>query len=87
MFAYLNKAKDVLAQFDKYTLQQVPRDPNSNADALAKIASAKDVDTLNIVPIERLFLPSRGDHSGDLDGGYVDGTIRRVSDARRVTNG
>ena len=58
MVAYLNKMKDLLAQFDKYSLQQVPRDQNSNADALAKLASAKDADTLNIVPVERLSVPS-----------------------------
>ena len=58
MVAYLNKTKDLLAQFDKYTLQQVPRDQNSNADALAKLASAKDANTLNIVPVEQLSMPS-----------------------------
>ena len=58
MVAYLNKAKDLLAQFEKYTLQQVPRDQYSNADALAKLASAKDADTLNIVLVERLSAPS-----------------------------
>ena len=58
MVAYLNKTKDLLAQFDKYTLQQVPRDQNSNADALAKLASAKDADTLNIVLVEWLSMPS-----------------------------
>ena len=58
MVAYLNKTKDLLEQFDKYTLQQVPRDQNSNADALSKLASAKYADTLNIVPVERLSMPS-----------------------------
>ena len=58
MMAYLNKTKDLLAQFTKYTLQQIPRDQNSNADALAKLASAKDADALNIVPVERLSEPS-----------------------------
>ena len=56
--AYLNKTKDLLAQFDRYSLQQVPRDQNSNADALAKLASENDADTLNILPIERLSEPS-----------------------------
>ena len=58
MVAYLNKAKDLLAQFGRYSLQQVPRDQNSNAGALAKLASAKDADTLNIVPVERLPSPN-----------------------------
>ena len=58
MMSYLNKTKDLLAQFAKYTLQQISRDQNSNADALAKLASAKDADTLNIMPVERLSEPS-----------------------------
>ena len=60
MVAYLNKTRDLLAQFEKYTLQQIPRDQNSNADALAKLASAKDADTLNIVLVERLCEPRIG---------------------------
>ena len=58
MVAYLNKAKDLLAQFEKYTLWKVPRDQNSNADALAKLASAKDTDALSIVPVECFLAPS-----------------------------
>ena len=58
MVAYLNKTKDLLAQFEKYTLQQIPRDQNSSTDALAKLTSTKDADTLNIGPVERLCEPS-----------------------------
>ena len=58
MMAYLNKTKDLLAQFTKYTLQQIPRDQNLNVDTLGKLASAKDADTLNIVPVERLSRPA-----------------------------
>ncbi|XP_062104323.1 uncharacterized protein LOC133815504 [Humulus lupulus] len=58
MVAYLNKAKDLLAQFEKYTLQQVPHDQKSNVDALAKLVSAKDADALSILPVEHLLAPS-----------------------------
>lgn len=42
MMAYLSKVKDFLAQFDRYSIQQVSREKNSNADALAKLASTKE---------------------------------------------
>ena len=58
MVAYLNKAKDLLAHFENYTIQQVPRDQNSNTDTLAKLASANDVDTLSIVPVKFFSSPS-----------------------------
>ncbi|XP_062100849.1 uncharacterized protein LOC133806775 [Humulus lupulus] len=55
---YLNKAKDLLVQFKKYTLQQAPHNQNFNVDALAKLASSKDSDMLNIVPVEHLSAPN-----------------------------
>ena len=58
MAAYLNKVKSLLAQFAEYTIKLVSREQNSNADALAKLASARDADTLNIVPVEYLAQPS-----------------------------
>ena len=57
MAYYLSKLKDLLAQFKKFTIQQVPRDHNSNAYALAKLASAKDENTLNMIPVENLAQP------------------------------
>ena len=54
MVQYLNKVKDLLAQFKKYSIIQVLREKNANDDALAKLACAKDVDTLNVVPVEYL---------------------------------
>ena len=58
MMAYLSKVKDSLAQFDRYSVQQVPREKNSNADALAKLASTKENDSLGIIPVEHLSNPS-----------------------------
>lgn len=43
MMAYLSKVKDSLAQFVRYSIQQVPREKNSSADALAKLASTKEM--------------------------------------------
>lgn len=54
MMAYLSKVKDSSAQFDRYSIQQVPRDKNSNGDALAKLASTKDTESLGIIPIKNL---------------------------------
>ena len=54
MVQYLNKVKDLLTQFKRYSITQVPREKIANADALAKLASAKDADTLNVVPVEYL---------------------------------
>ena len=58
MSAYLSKARDLLVQFSEYPMKLVPREQNSNADALAKLASAKDADTLIIVSVEYLAEPS-----------------------------
>ena len=58
MMAYLSKVKDSLAQFDRYSIQQVPREKNSNADALAKLASTKETESLSIIPVEHLSDPS-----------------------------
>ncbi|XP_062118886.1 uncharacterized protein LOC133832579 [Humulus lupulus] len=55
MVAY---SKDLLAQFEEYMIKLVPREQNSNADALEKLASVKDANTLNIVPVEYLTNPS-----------------------------
>ena len=54
MATYFSKAKDLLAQFTKFTMHQLPHDQNSNADALAKLASTKDANILNIILFEHL---------------------------------
>ena len=58
MMSYLSKVKDSIAQFDRYSIQQVPREKNSNADALAKLASTKETKSLDIIPVEHLSNPS-----------------------------
>ena len=58
MAAYLQKAKDLLSTFSFYTIQQVPRAQNAQANALARLASTKDVELLEVIPIEFLNEPS-----------------------------
>ncbi|XP_062100535.1 uncharacterized protein LOC133806452 [Humulus lupulus] len=55
--AYLDKIKDLLAQLKKYNIQQIPREQNATADALARLASSAMVDKASLVPIEYLVEP------------------------------
>ncbi|XP_024024252.1 uncharacterized protein LOC112092391 [Morus notabilis] len=55
--AYLRKVKEELVKFKNYEILQIPRTKNTNADALAKLASSRDSDTLGVVPIEELERP------------------------------
>ena len=58
MAAYLQKAKDLLSNFNFYTIKQVPRAQNAQADALACLVSTKDTELLEIIPVESLNEPS-----------------------------
>lgn len=58
MMAYLSKVKDTLAQFEWYSIQQVPHDKNSDVDALARLTSAKESESLGSIIIE--YLPNPG---------------------------
>ncbi|XP_024024069.1 uncharacterized protein LOC112092339 [Morus notabilis] len=58
MAAYLKKVKEALGKFTTYDIQQVPRAENSNADALTRLATSRDADLLNLVPLEVLKTPS-----------------------------
>ena len=44
MVSYLAKAQEMLHNFKKFAIQQVPREKNSSADALAKLSYTKDVE-------------------------------------------
>ena len=57
MAAYLTKVKEYLDQFEKYMIEQIPKEQNTNVDALAKLASTQDEDTLESIPIEYLSRP------------------------------
>ena len=58
MASYLGKAQEMLHNFRSFTIWQVPREQNSNADALAKLATTKDAELINVVPIDYLESPS-----------------------------
>ena len=52
MAAYLEKVKAELQNFSRYEIKHVDRKDNSNADALAKLATSKDTELLRLVPVE-----------------------------------
>ncbi|XP_024028609.1 uncharacterized protein K02A2.6-like [Morus notabilis] len=58
MGAYLRKVKEELVKFKNYEILQIPRTENANVDALAKLASSRESDTLGVVPIEELEQPT-----------------------------
>ena len=58
MAAYLRKAKDILKTFSSYLIHQVLRSQNTQADALARLASTKDSELLEVIPVEFLSKPS-----------------------------
>ena len=57
MVAYLENVKELLRSISTFTIEVVPRSKNSNADALAKLASTKDIELLNVVSIKFLSEP------------------------------
>ncbi|KAL5550179.1 hypothetical protein UlMin_000355 [Ulmus minor] len=58
MTAYLEKFRELLGQFDTIVITQVPKSDNSNADALARLATSLENNLLKIVPVEVLETPS-----------------------------
>ncbi|KAL5582231.1 hypothetical protein UlMin_014673 [Ulmus minor] len=58
MASYLEKAKEAMNHFDTVTIIQVPRAENTNADALARLATGLEERLLKTVPIEILEAPS-----------------------------
>ena len=58
MVAYLAKVKGELSEFEYSFIEQIPREQNSNVDALARLATTKEAETLNVVPVEFLENPS-----------------------------
>ena len=58
MAAYLQKAKELLGSFNSYTIRQIPRSQNVEADAPTRLASTKDADQLKVVPVEFLDTPT-----------------------------
>ena len=72
MVAYLAKVKMELSAFWRGLLEQIPREQNAIADALAKLAISGETEDLGLVPVEFLEKPSI----------EVDGTEVEMIDAR-----
>ncbi|KAJ9564196.1 hypothetical protein OSB04_000162 [Centaurea solstitialis] len=58
MMTYLKIAKESIARFEKFTIEQIPRDLNVQADALANMRSAFNEPTLDNIPIIHLMTSS-----------------------------
>ena len=58
MAAYLDKEKEQLSLFSAASIEVIPRSKNSNADALVKLVSTRDVDLLDVVSVEFLNEPT-----------------------------
>ena len=62
MAFYLEKAKELLGQFDTVTITQIPRNKNSNADALARLTKRLEDSLLKTIRLEILDEPSIEKH-------------------------
>ncbi|XP_052177535.1 uncharacterized protein LOC127791591 [Diospyros lotus] len=58
MVAYLLKVRELLVPFQRFEVHQIPRSQNSHADALARLATARDTEFLGAIPVEFLAAPS-----------------------------
>ena len=63
MVAYLAKAKELMGSISAISIEVVPQSKNVNGDALAKLATTKDIELLDVklldaVSVEFLFEPS-----------------------------
>ena len=58
MILYLKKVRELFKKFIRVQVRHVPRAENSQADALAKLATASQEDLDRLVPVEHLPKPS-----------------------------
>ncbi|KAJ9543520.1 hypothetical protein OSB04_023227 [Centaurea solstitialis] len=58
MMSYLKIVKDRVARFDHFAIEQIPRDLNTQADALANLGSAFNEPTLESIPVIHLMTPT-----------------------------
>ena len=58
MATYLEKAKEQLSLFSAASIEVIPQSKNSNADALANLASMREAGLLDSVSLEYLAEPS-----------------------------
>ena len=60
MAAYLARAKELLSKFERAEVQQIGRESNSHADALARLASTIESGNRRTVEVGTLEKPSIG---------------------------
>ncbi|KAJ9561447.1 hypothetical protein OSB04_006607 [Centaurea solstitialis] len=58
MTTYLKIVKDWIARFDHFSIEQIPRDLNTQADALANLGSAFNDPSMESIPILHLMTPT-----------------------------
>ncbi|KAJ9541934.1 hypothetical protein OSB04_028440 [Centaurea solstitialis] len=58
MTTYLKIVKDRVARFDHFSIEQIPRDLNTQADALANLGSAFNDPSMESIPILHLTMPT-----------------------------
>ncbi|KAJ9542222.1 hypothetical protein OSB04_028728 [Centaurea solstitialis] len=58
MMMYLQATKEQIARFESFSIEQIPRDLNMQADALANLGSAFNVPSLENIPILHLMTPT-----------------------------
>ncbi|XP_024028934.1 uncharacterized protein LOC112093845 [Morus notabilis] len=84
MAAYLKKVREALGKLTAYDIQQVLRAENSNADALVKLATSRDAELLNLVPVEVLKAPTMAKRPEvapvDYQPSWIDPIIRYLVD-------
>ncbi|GKG18545.1 reverse transcriptase domain-containing protein [Tanacetum coccineum] len=71
MQLYLSKAKDLAARFRSFSIIQVPRSQNKQADALSKMASVSFASIPEVVPwamAKHALRPSVGRDKSNADG-------------------
>ena len=54
MEAYLERVKIAFEDFEFYSVEQIPREENALADALAGLAMSKEAEELSIMSVEVL---------------------------------
>ena len=67
MAVYLAKVMKELSEFQYDLVEQIPRERNANADALAGITTSKEAETLSIVPMEFLESPSMAESTMEVE--------------------
>ena len=58
MILYLSKVWELLKKFVRVQIRHIPRVENSQADALAKLATTTQEDLNRLTPVEHLSEPS-----------------------------